>query len=288
MNRISRRKNPVQSEIVWLNTIVFQFLLCCVFILFIGCNEKKNTIETETPRAFSLPRVYQFDNNSSDSLSFFEAENIIDASTFFINKFNFTDTVSIVNEIEPNTAFGKDYITGDSASMRKLRDSLTSDGLQVFADYKISIPIKWSAVSKGGIYYPVLVVNETRSDKFFTARDRYVSAIQEAKDKDEKWRPIESKKFDFVGNGRWGLIIHPNEFALIITAKYHGSYKTLMRVRMTIGDDTYLTKAFEGTINEKQFYLKPGSYQYEEYKKNLSASLTRRFLGSVPLEPSKK
>lgn len=263
-------------------------MLCIVFILLNGCNEKKNSVANERSGFFSLQHVYHFENNPKDSLSFFEADNIIDASTFFINKFKFSDTVVIDNNVNRTIAFGSDYITGDSASLRKLRDTLSSDGLQVFADYKISIPFRGSSFSKAGIYYPVYVVNETNSDKFFTARDRYVSAIQEAKDKNQQWRPIESKRFDFVGNGRWGLIIHPKEFALFITAKYEGSYKTLLRVRMKIGDVIYMTKAFEGSINENQFHLKPGSYQYNEYKNNLSVSLTSRFLGSPPLDTEKK
>lgn len=252
-----------------------------------GCSERTNGVSNESPGIFSLPHVYRFENNPKDTATLFDADNIIDASTFFINKFKFTDTIEIDNDDNRTTSFGRDYITGDSASLRKLRDTLSSDGLQVFADYKISVPFKSSSFAKAGIYYPVFVVNETNSDKFFTARDRYVSAIQEAKDKDQKWRPIESKRFDFVGNGRWGLIIHPKEFALFITAKYEGSYKTLLRVRLQIGDVIYLTTAFEGSMNENQFHLKPGSYQYEEYKNNLSVSLLRRFLGSAPLDAGK-
>src|SRR6185295_1398264 len=161
---------------------------------------------------------------------------IDDASTFFINKYRFGDTVKIDNEGDRNTTFGSDYITGDSASLRRLRDSLSSDGLQVIPDYSMNIPVRWTTNSKNGFYFPIYVVNETKSDKLFTVRERYVSAIQEAKDRGQKWRPIKSRKFSFVGNGRWALIIHPNEFAMIITAKYEGSFKTLLRVRMRIGD----------------------------------------------------
>lgn len=286
MSNFTRQNCRVQFAGLRSNPSLTYFSVFLISLSMISCSEKKN-ISEEQSSVFTLPHIYQFDNSFKDSVSFFEAENIVDASTYFINKFNFSDTVMIDNEGDRSTSFGRDYIMGDSTSMRILRDSLSSDGLQVFADYKMTIPVNWKSISKGGYYYPVFVVNETNSDKFFTARDHYVSAIQEAKDSNGNWRPIESRKFDFVGNGRWGLIIHPNEFALFLTAKYKGSFKTILRVRMGVGDMTYLTKGFEGTINEKQFHLEPGSYQYEEYKKNLPVSLTRRFLGASPLEPDK-
>ncbi len=263
-----------------------RILLPFIFILATACSEKNKTAAvSEQTHKFSIPRIFQYDNNFKDSLTFFKSENINDAFTFFIDKFQFSDTVSIDNSGERDLTFGTDYITGDSASLKKLRDSLTSDGLQLIPDYSMSIPVNWSSISKSGFYYPIYVVNETNSDKLFTARDRYVSAIQEAKDQKEIWRPVESKRFDFTGNGRWALIIHPHEFALFLTAKYEGPFKTMLRVRMRIGDVTYLSKAFAGTINEKQFFLKRDSYQYNEFKKDISVSITRRFLGSIPLEP---
>jgi len=259
---------------------------CLILIFFSGCSGNKTKVDI--PGNFSLPRVFQYDNSIKDSLSYIKSDCIIDASTFFIQKFKFGDTVEINNRgMKEMTDLGSDLIVGDSLSLRRLRDSLTSDGLEVIPDYKMSIPINWPSISNG-YYYPIYVVNETSSDKLFTARDRYVSAIQEAKDKQGEWRPVESKRFDFTGNGRWALVIHPNEFALFITAKYEGTFKTLMRVRMRIGDVTYLSKAFEGSVNEKQFLLKPDSYQYNEFKKDKSISITRRFLGATPLEESNK
>ncbi|MCX6290408.1 MAG: hypothetical protein NT126_01435 [Bacteroidetes bacterium] len=251
----------------------------------ISCSEKKNSSLVDHSSGFTLPGILEYDHSMKDSFSLFNAENIVDASTFFIGKYAFDDTIRIDNSGVQSNSYGDDYITGDSTSLRQLRDSLSSDGLQIIPDYKRSIPINWLSLSKVGIYFPIYVVNETSSDKLFTARDKYVSAIQEAKDKEEKWRPIESKKFDFIGNGRWALILHPHEFALFIVAKYEGDFQTHLRIRMKVGDVVYLSKAFEGSINEKQFYLKPGSYQYEEFKKNNPISITRRFLGSIPLEP---
>ncbi len=261
-----------------------QLHLLVVLFFISGCADKK-----EKKEIFSLPHVLLHNNSFKDSVSCFSANYIEDASTFFISKFKFTDTVLIDNEGETTPFAGNDMIQGDSAYLRNLRDSISSDGLQVIPDYSVSIPVNWTSVLKNGIYYPVYVVNETNSDKLFNVRDRYVSAIQEAKDKGTIWRPVESKKFDFLGGGkRWALILHPHEFALFITAKYEGPYKTLMRVRMKIGDVIYLSKAFEGTIDERQFHFNPESYQYNEYKKDKSISITRRFLGSVPVEPDKK
>ncbi len=259
-------------------------LLLSAVVVFPGCEKKNSRYTNDREFVFALPGVFQYDNTFKDSVTYFKSDCINDATTFFIDKYKFQDTVKIDNEGERSPYNGPELISGDSASLRRLRDSLSSDGFQIIPDYNMSIPVNWSLNSKSGLYYPIYVVNETNSNKLFTARDRYVSAIQEAKDRKGKWRPIESKKFDFIGNGRWALIIHPYEYALFITAKYEGPYKTLIRIRMRIGDVTYLSKAFEGSIDEKQFYLKKDSYQYNEFKKDVSASITRRFLGAVPLE----
>jgi len=263
-------------------TRYFHVFIWSGFVL--SCSENRNGNVPEAAR-FSLPRVIQYDNNFKNSLDYFTADYINDASTFFIDKFHFGDTVSIDNVGDRDISFGNDYITGDSAYLRRLRDSLPSDGLQVIPDYEVSVPVNWTTNSRNGIYYPVFVVNETHSDKLFTPRDRYIAAIQEAKDRNGKWHPIESKKFDFVGKGRWALIIHPQEYAVFITSKFKGPFKTLMRIRLRTGGVTYISKAFEGSIDERQFRLKPGSYQYNEYKNDKSNSLVRRFLGSSPAEP---
>ena len=192
---------------------------CAVALLFFaGCKNEKAGKET-----FSLPSVLRYDNSFKDSVSFFSADCIEDASTFFISKFRFGDTVHVDNEGETTPFSGTDMVNGDSAFLRNLRDSISSDGLQVIPDYSVSIPVNWTSILKNGMYYPVYVVNETNSDKLFTVRDRYVAAIQEAKDSGTTWHPIESRKFDFLGGGkRWALILHPREFALFLTAKFEG------------------------------------------------------------------
>src|SRR5436190_937696 len=174
--------------------------LCAVaMLLFAGCKNEKGRRET-----FSLPTVLLYDNSFKDSVTYFNADCIEDASTFFISKFKFSDSVRIDNEGEATPYTGKDMVNGDSAFLRNLRDSISSDGLQVIPDYSVSIPLNWTSIFKNGMYYPVYVVNETNSDKLFTVRDRYVAAIQEAKDSGTTWRPVESRKFDFLGGGkRW-------------------------------------------------------------------------------------
>ena len=259
---------------------MIRFVQILILFFFItGCPQKKNQLP-----AFKLPDTILYRGENPD-LTTFTGNCINDASAFFIDKFRFGDTVKINNDGAVNTLLDTDVISGDSAYIHRLRDSISSDGLQIIPDYNKSIPINWSLIAKRGIYYPIYVVNETNSDKLFNARERYVVAIQEAKGRDEKWRPFESRRFNFIGKKRWVLILHPHEYAMFIAAKYEGSYKTLLRVRMKIGDVIYISKAFEGTVNESQFRFDTTSYQYREYKNDKSISITRRFLGAIPIEP---
>lgn len=84
-----------------------------------------------------------------------------------------------------------------------------------------------------------------------------VFGVQEAINDTEKedWKPIEVMGFDFCGNGRWGLVVHPKEFIVVLMRKYSGDYETEIRTKFKIGNTFFVSEPFQGEINESQFTM---------------------------------
>jgi len=136
------------------------------------------------------------------------------------------------------------------------------------------------------LYYPVYFVNSNNSDKIFFIKDKYAFGIQEALEKKKfgNWLPIESRGFDFCGNGYSGLIVHPQEFVVILMKKYDGDLETAMRARFQVGENIIVSKPFKGRINKNQFKIKDSSYIQGRLQKTNGKAASWLFYNAVPKE----
>ncbi len=110
---------------------------------------------------------------------------------------------------------------------------------------------------------PLLVFNNAKTPAYVGG----IRMIQEAKDVDGKWKPIE-----FYDPPKGCIVNHslfkhmPKKYEGLLIIKYHGSFKTKLRVKMQINNQYYYSNEFEGSINRSQFsqdYLK----KYIDYHK---------------------
>lgn len=101
--------------------------------------------------------------------------------------------------------------------------------------------------------YPVYIWNP--SDKITTIPVEGVTTelIQEAKDENGEWRPIEYATNGFCGNGKWNYVLMPDYYAITSVYKYSGQFETELRVKFTRGNKDYYSNIFKGKINPKQF-----------------------------------
>jgi len=186
------------------------------------------------------------------------------------------------------------FLLGDTTSEKdmlweqsrpKFRDSLTTDGFQIFPDYNTSVHNKRDFYPNFFCYFPVYVVNETSSTKVFFAKDSHVFGIQEAIDASnlsDEWRPIEARGFDFCGNGSFGVKVHPGEFIMFLVPKYQGEEKNAMRIRLQIGESLYISRSYEGTFDTSQFNI-PNSPLFRHYTVDRKAiSSYSGFYGAIP------
>lgn len=256
-------------------TRIFPFII----LVLLGCSSKRQA-DNLTKDKFRVPTIVQ--SKTIDTAIYFKEENVVEVWPIFIGQFKFADSIYYTGESERrNSVSEKQYLWEQRVFEL---DTLSSDGLQILADYETSIIYADKSFdSVAHYFYPVYIANETDEPKVFIGKDSYVFAIQEALDTSEysRWYAIEGKGFDFCGNGYFRRRILPNEFIMFLFPKYSGSEKTLLRVRLKLGDNLIISKPFKGVINRNQFSIKKGSWFYKELKETKGTSATWMFYGAA-------
>ena len=98
--------------------------------------------------------------------------------------------------------------------------------------------------------YPLLVLNESKDTVF--ARFKF---IQEAKDKNGKWKPIECyDNFGGCGNPEsYYYKLISKRYVVFPVIKYYGAFKTKLRVKLFNKGNVYYSNEFTGFVNYSQF-----------------------------------
>lgn len=268
-----------------MNNILKTLLFFFISSLSISCNF--NQVADKQEALFNMPIVYNSGYKFHFELSNDTTEYISEVFPRVIGKYKFTDSIDI--SVQNNdTTFLNDYFF-ENFSKYEIIDSLDVNGLELITDYKTTVRLqdRYTDDSLFYEYYPTYLVNSTKTEKFFLAKDSYAFGIQEAKFiKDRRsynhWYAIEGIGWDGCGNGSWGVIVRPQEFMLILMRKYKGDYLTQIRIRLRNGETTYVSKGFQGLINESQFTIQNKSFIERMTSKENSYAADGIFLGSHP------
>ncbi len=291
------------------------YIAVLTFVFLISCSQKNELNEriniekqTETSkkdtivRKFEIPKFKGINKNGlvkyskfdtiftklknfpTDVAVYFKTDSLNNLpGPIFVGKYPFSKEIDINKK---DTSYKHDFIyefRGDRY-VDIHNDSLSMDGFQLIVDYETNIVLSFPRTLWGNTFYPVYVVNETQSTKIFTGKDSHLFSLQEARDSNYRWYPIERRPIEMCGHGYWGLRIHPGEFALFILQKYTGNFKTWLRVRLKNGTNIYVSKPFIGTINPSQFYIPHYARNYYYLKENPAKAIMSRFYGSIPKE----
>ncbi len=257
-----------------------QFIAQLFFLLTLFACGQQSVEKIPGNGSFTLPFVVQASTKDIIELS---KSDFLNHTWFqFHGKYKFRDTLHLDGRYKRDTSYMSDYLWEYSKPDKN--DSLTTDGFQIFTDYNTTIYKKEEYSTRGKYYFPVYVVNETSNTKVFIGKDDYVFGLQEAVDTSDNdiWRPIECKAFDFCGNGYFGLKVHPGEFIMFLVPKYEGDEKSLMRIRLQIGESLYLSQSFTGTFNRKQLVTKKETSVYDGLESNKTSCIRWMFYGAVP------
>ena len=239
-------------------------LFTILLVSLIACSPADKSHDKNVGR-FRLPIVIH--QAKFDSLEPWKAEGINEIFPKFIGQFKFSDTVNFDQEREARNIDEKqstwEYKVFDF-------DTLSSDGLQIFPDYERTVVAKiYDGATKGSLFFPVYVVNETEEAKVFVAKDDYVFAIQEAVDTSSfnSWYAIEARGFDFCGNGYFRRKLMPKEFIAFLMPKYSGTDTTYFRTRIKNGESVIISKPYKGNFDKKQFTVTKDNHWAKDLEK---------------------
>ncbi|MCL9806074.1 hypothetical protein NAT51_11095 [Flavobacterium amniphilum] len=249
-------------------------ILLIIVTVFASCSDKKKN---------AFPRLTGFE---TDSIVFVNSKEMLQNESPIIAA-NFSNDVSIFKMFKGYFEYDKEtkmYKGIKGAFFLKERDlsifidttyEFTSKGLR-FKNVLFSVNKKMLADSvhnkfyrnKVGFFegykleqrnvlaYPVLFFNNSSKSIPFGDTSLYVSVIQEAKDFDGKWKPIE---FSYtIGSciPPLDLLLQPKHYSAASIIKYDGDFKTKIRVKYSDGQNFFYSNEINGKINRSQFNQK--------------------------------
>lgn len=149
--------------------------------------------------------------------------------------------------IQDKTALGG---FGVSNNLPKPVGAMKVQNNKVYLQANPDLPTTFAQKYRG---MTLLLVNTTNSSKPFEASDSRLSIVQEALDKQGRWRPIEFFYSSFCGNSHHKVFLGPKEYWSFAVPRYKGTFKTKLRFRLSQEKTNLLSNEFEGSINPGQF-----------------------------------
>lgn len=250
--------------------ISFLLIVVCLF----GCKNSNKQTRKIFPD-FVIPYIIQTTND--DSSKFKSANSFSYSNPPLGGKFKFIDTIDLKGRNDSN--FYKDDLDNFDYFSDNT-DTLATNGFEIEVDYKTTLNVedKYMNFEKGKYFYPAFIINRTPSAKVLLGKDGHLFAIQEAKDSNGIWRPIEREGQSFCGCCYWAEKVHNNEYVVMLLTKYNGNFKTKLRVRFKNNATIYVSKPFDGMINYEQFYFEKNEWDYMKTK------IQESFNGTHPIQ----
>ena len=120
--------------------------------------------------------------------------------------------------------------------------------------YLLALPDQESVFSGRYTGGTLFLVNGTNKTSRFSATDSRIGIVQEAKDKDGCWKPIEHLPSSWCGNSYHSVFLEPKDCWVFSTPRYEGSIKTALRFTLPLsGGKVIHSNEFEGSVNPGQF-----------------------------------
>ncbi|HJS52750.1 MAG TPA: hypothetical protein VJ781_12685 [Pyrinomonadaceae bacterium] len=108
----------------------------------------------------------------------------------------------------------------------------------------------------------VRLINTTGEPVSFSASDSRLYIIQEAIDRDGKWKPVEYLPSSWCGNSYHNIFLGTNEYWEFAAPRFNGVQKTRLRFRLQASNREKTafihSNEFEGGVNPKQFTVEQG------------------------------
>lgn len=115
---------------------------------------------------------------------------------------------------------------------------------------------KWKERPRNNVQsIPVCIHNTSNENTYLELQDAQIIMIQEAKDENGDWKPIEFWQHSWCGNSYAFEKLLPNTIVIAKIFKYDGDFETDIRLKLKNGNHIIYSDSFKGKINKSQFDL---------------------------------
>jgi hypothetical protein len=250
------------------------------FLLFslIGCSsqgDETSTNQRERPALFKVPVLTQAVSPRPTKQSQRPEVTISSVWPSFVGRYPLAPRLAFET---PEKLGEADFIQGNYLTRLEHTHTVRTDSLEVVADYSCTLRNTKQDDSVAHRAFPVYLANMTPRIKYVYGEGSRLYAIQEAKDRAGKWRPIERIGQTWCGGNQFALELRPRHLVVFLANKYEGPFSTWLRIRVLNRKTLYISQPYPGYINKQQFVASPGD---ERVLKNNPTAANRLYLGAV-------
>lgn len=103
--------------------------------------------------------------------------------------------------------------------------------------------------------YSIYVFNKTTDSLKISSQDWHLLLIQEAKNQNGEWKPIEYWRYSWCGNSYLTDKLDPNGILKTESKVYSGNFKTQIRFKLLNDNKVYYSNSKTGFVNLTQFEI---------------------------------
>lgn len=116
------------------------------------------------------------------------------------------------------------------------------------------------------LYY-IYVLNKTSDSLKISRQDWHLFLIQEAKNKNGDWKPVEYWKYAWCGNSYLSDKLEPNGILKTESKVYNGNFETQIRFKLLNDNKVYYSNSMTGSVYLSQFDIPNDITEYRTYKR---------------------
>ncbi len=134
--------------------------------------------------------------------------------------------------------------------------------------------------------YSIYVYNKTSDSLKISTQDWSLFLIQEAKNQNGDWKPIEYWMYSWCGNSYLSDKLEPNGILKTESKVYNGNFETQIRFKLLNDNKVYYSNSMTGFVNLSQFDIPNDLTEYRTYKRIETRGSSELLKKIIFLEPN--
>jgi hypothetical protein len=134
--------------------------------------------------------------------------------------------------------------------------------------------------------YSIYIFNKSTDSLKISSQDWHLYLIQEAKNQNGEWKPIEYWQYSWCGNSYLSEQLEPNGILKTESKIYKGNFETQIRFKLLNDDKIYYSSPIVGFVNLSQFIIPNDITEYSTYKRIETVGKSELLNKVIFLEPN--